>query len=325
MANILTYIELSDNEATVSSLHALNRARDVATDLGATLYALLPCGATPTYDDEDIIAVLSRHGADKVILISHPQLAPPALFATHGEALVSACRQFPPRLVVFPSSAEARDLAPRLAMALRAHYVPDAVITLSGGRRYLSRRVFRRRYEVREPLDALDDPVVTTLRGGQTSEQLGDEEAEVVVVHAPVDPSPRVRLRAPATSLPVEGPAVGGGLGLADKETFARLGRLAAALGGRPAASPSACEAGLADPALRVGLDGAGVESDLYLALGSSGSERHLAGVAPHTELIAVSADPEDAVFAFARHGLVADPRQVLHQLSERLGARGEG
>jgi len=324
VANILTYIELSDNEATASSLHALNRARDVATDLGATLYALLPCGATPTYDDEDIIAILSRHGADKVILISHPQLAPPALFATHGEALVSACRQFPPRLVVFPASAEARDLAPRLAMALRAHYVPDAVITLSGGRRYLSRRVFRRRYEVREPLDVLDDPVVTTLRGGRTAEQLGDEEAEVVVIHAPVDPSPRVSLKAPTSTRPAEGPTVGGGVGLGDKEAFERVGQLAAALGGRAVASPSACDAGLADPAWRVGLDGSSVESDLYLALGSTGSERHLVGVAPHTELIAVSADPEDPVFTFARHGLVSDPREVLRQLSERLGAGKE-
>ena len=55
MANILTYIELQGNEATPSSLQALNQGRDVATELGATLYALLPCASTPTYDDEDII------------------------------------------------------------------------------------------------------------------------------------------------------------------------------------------------------------------------------------------------------------------------------
>ena len=74
MANILIYIELSDNKATPASLFALNRGRDLATELGATLYALLPCATTPTYDDEDIIAVLSRHGADKVILVHHPDL-----------------------------------------------------------------------------------------------------------------------------------------------------------------------------------------------------------------------------------------------------------
>ncbi len=69
MANILTYIELEENEASPRSLAALNRGRIIATELGATLYAVLPCAATPSYDDDDIIAVLSRHGADKVILI----------------------------------------------------------------------------------------------------------------------------------------------------------------------------------------------------------------------------------------------------------------
>lgn len=319
MANILTYIELDQNEATSASLWALNRGRDVASDLGATLYAVLPCATTPTYDDEDIIAVLSRHGADKVILISHHGLAPPALFATHGEALVAACHQFPPQLVIFPASTEAHDLAPRLAISLRAHYTPNATFEKEDQRYLVVRRIFRRRLVIREPLTLSEHPMVVTLHRGGDPEHLGDDEAEVVMVHASVKTS-QVRIEQGPVDLPDAegGPTVGGGGGL-NSATFEQLELVARALGGSIVASTTACSAGLARSARRVGLDGSVVESPRYLALGISGSERHVAGLAPHTEVVAVNTDPSAPIFASAQHGLVADAEGVLRELLKRL------
>jgi electron transfer flavoprotein alpha subunit len=326
VANILTYIELDETEATPGSLRALNHGRDVATALGATLYAVLPCAATPSYDEEDIIAVLSRHGADKVILISHPQLVAPALFATHGEALVAACRQFPPRLMLFSASVESRDLAPRLAMSLRAHYAPDVRLELEDGKFIIHRRIFRRRFQVREPLFPVDHPLVLTLSSSGKPQVVGDDEAEVVVVHAPIEATPAVRLR---RSVDVE-PAgngtitVGGGAGL-KQDAFELLERLATSLGGSSMASTSARTKGLAKVELPVGMDGATVEAALYLALGISGSERHLAALAPHTEVVAVNTDPEAPIFRAAQHGMVADADDVIRQLLRHLVGRGGG
>ena len=137
MANILVFIELEqadtapdggDGEerivrarASEASLHALWVGRRVASQLGATLYAMLPCVAPPCYGEDDIIAVLSRHGADKVVLTTSPSLAPPALYATHAEATFAACDRFPPQLVLFPQPA-GRELGPRVAFKLRARY-----------------------------------------------------------------------------------------------------------------------------------------------------------------------------------------------------------
>jgi electron transfer flavoprotein alpha subunit len=324
VANILTYIELDENEATPGSLRALNHGRDVATALGATLYAVLPCAATPSYDEEDIIAVLSRHGADKVILISHPQLVAPAFYATHGEALVAACRQFPPRLMLFAASAESQDLAPRLAMSVRGHYAPDARLELENGKFFVSRRVFRRRYRVREPLFPLDHPLVLTLRCCAEPQVVGDDEAEVVVVQAPIDAPPAVRLRRSVDVDPKANGsiAVGGGAGL-KHDAFKLLERLASSLGGAPVASTSARNKGLTRAELPVGLDGAAVEAGLYLALGISGSERHLAALAPHTEVVAVNTDPEAPIFRAAQHGMVADADDIIRQLLQHLGGGG--
>jgi electron transfer flavoprotein alpha subunit len=322
VANILVYIELVGNEASEPSLRALNRGREVASTLGATLYALLPCADTPSYDDEDIIAVLSRYGADKVILISHPRLGPPAFYATHGEALLAACRQFPPKLLLFPVSAEGRELAPRLAIALRSVYVADAALEFDGAGFLVSRLIFRRQYVTREPLSSFERPVVMTLAGNDPPKAMGDDEAEVVVIHAPVDPSPPLEV--------LEGPTlptspslhadrvVGGGAGLGP-DAFENLARLAQTIEGGVAASATACAKGLASPELRVGLDGSGLESELYLAFGISGSERHLAALAPHTEVAAINSNPAAPIFDVARHKLVADAEKILRELLEHL------
>jgi electron transfer flavoprotein alpha subunit len=329
VANILTYIELVDNEASRGSLMALNRGRQVASQLGATLYAVLPCASTPSYDEEDIIAVLSRHGADKVILISHPRLGPPAFYATHGEALLTACKQFPPRIMLFPSSAESLDLAPRIAVALRAHFVADARVDLDGETLHVARSMFRRQFVSRESIADSDQPVGATLNYPGIPEVFGDDEAEVVVIHGPVEGSPPLEVLdgptpAPQALTSARTVAVGGG-GVGDKKTFALVERLAEQLGGAAGASRTACSEGLADPDLQVGLDGVAVEADLYLAFGVSGSEHHLAGLSPATEVVAINTDSEAPIFGASQYAMVADARQTLVDLLKLLEEDPQG
>jgi electron transfer flavoprotein alpha subunit len=334
VANILTYIEVCENEASSASLVALNMGRKIATRLGATLYALLPCASTPSYGDDDIIAVLSRHGADKVILITHPRLEQPAFFATHGEALKAACRQFPPKLFIFPSSSAGRDLAPRMAVALSASFCADAKIEQGDAGFAVVRRIFRRQVMVREPLLRDDGPLILTLGRFEHPEVLGDEEAEVVVIHAPVDPAPALEVQAcqqitesrdllTGNTLSTAKIVVAGGAGLSNADNFQLILQLAEKLGGAPAASRSAQEAGLAPADLQVGIDGAAVNADIYLAFGISGSERHLAGLGPGTKVVAINTDPEAPIFGIAQYKLVADAKKTLTELLEHLDREG--
>lgn len=331
MANILTYIELEDNEASQRSLAALNKGRIIATELGATLYAVLPCAETPSYDDDDIIAVLSRHGADKVILISHPSLAPPAFFVTHGEALKAVCRLFPPKLLIFPASTASHDLAPRVAVSISARYAPNATIEQNGSNFCIARRVFRRQLVYRQPLTKGEGPLVLSVMQSAPPTVLGDDEAEVVVVQAPPEKDSPLELIEP----PVESPGgplatarivVAGGAGLQSAEDFELIRELARRLGGAPAATRKACERGIAPPELRVGLDGANIDSArLYLAFGVSGSDYHLAGLGPRTTVVAVNTDRAAPIFKIAHHRVVADARQTLRDLLDRVEAPMEG
>jgi len=181
VANILVYIETRAQEifqASSASLSLLNVGRMVSTELGATLYAMLPCSAPPSYGDDDIIAVLSCHGADKVILITDPILGAQATTEDLITALVTACDRFPPRLVFLPSTTEQEDLA----VPLSEHIEGQAESSMEGlccgaGEEGDSRDLL---LESSRPL------VVTMDCSTLPVEISGEDEAEVVVVH--IDP-----------------------------------------------------------------------------------------------------------------------------------------
>jgi electron transfer flavoprotein alpha subunit len=320
VANLLVYIELKDKEARQASLCALNAGRAIATGLGGTLYALLPCNAPPSYGNDDIIAVLSRHGADKVILVTGPDLDEVPLHATHGEAVRVACVQFRPRLVLLASTAAGRDIAPRLAMQLGARYVPDVELQQSGEDFQLSGVTFRRRTAVSESLRGTSAPVVATLLTHGAPRTLGDDEAEVVMLQSPSrEPGwPKVvgRRRAPERDPLAARLVVAGGAGLATPDSFSRLQKLADALGAAAVASPSACakqpdSAGLRPPGC--------VGADTYLAFGVSGSERHLASLPPWTRVIAVNTDAGAPILQIADQALIADADQTVKELLAEL------
>ena len=64
------------------------------SSLGATVYAVAACDRTPGWGEDDLVAALSRHGADKVLLAAGPAHAGPLRWGGHG-ALLS---QAPPKV-----------------------------------------------------------------------------------------------------------------------------------------------------------------------------------------------------------------------------------
>lgn len=178
MANILIYVAVEGGKATPDSLSALNEGRRVSGKLGATLYALLPCADTPTYGDNDIIAVLAAHGADKVVLLVHPDL--PDDGKRQNQALDLACDRFPPRLLLLPASGDALGLAPRLSLRLGGEYW--ALDRLQGGNDE-DNPSGRRALSALDSLRDAKEPLVITLEHPVDPRQMGDEEAEVIVLH----------------------------------------------------------------------------------------------------------------------------------------------
>lgn len=198
MANLLVFLELVRPQAHLPgqaagpllpvSLEALGQARRVASSLGATLYALLPLPEAPAYGEDDVIACAARHGADKVVLLSDQaqETEPEVRYGTHSRALLAACEQFPPALLLLGATPGARDLAPRVAARLQAAYLPEGFLDVEDGCLHL--RDGHGRTVLRTDEGApLEHPVVLTVPPGRYQTARGDEEAEMLIVAAEGD------------------------------------------------------------------------------------------------------------------------------------------
>jgi electron transfer flavoprotein alpha subunit len=112
---------------------------------------------------------------------------------------------------------------------------------------------------------------------------------------------------------------VAGGRGLEGPEGFALIGELAAELDAALGASRVPCDLGWCPPSWQIGLTGTTVTPELYIAVGISGAGQHMAGCGRARTIVAINNDPEAAIFADARFGVVGDYREVVPALTAAL------
>jgi electron transfer flavoprotein alpha subunit len=114
---------------------------------------------------------------------------------------------------------------------------------------------------------------------------------------------------------------VSGGRGIGGLEGFAVLHDLAVALGGGLGGSLPTIDAGWLPVARQIGQSGHFVAPDLYLAVAISGTPQHLAGIARRSRIIAINNDPEAPIFAQASVAVIADWKDLLPRLLQRISA----
>jgi electron transfer flavoprotein alpha subunit len=112
---------------------------------------------------------------------------------------------------------------------------------------------------------------------------------------------------------------VSGGRGMGNDTAFPVLYDIAEKLGGAVGASLPAVDAGWAPVTRQVGISGNYVSPDIYLAIGISGTPQHLAGIDPHTRIVAINKDAEANIFNVAQAGAVAEWQVLLPALLEAL------
>lgn len=115
---------------------------------------------------------------------------------------------------------------------------------------------------------------------------------------------------------------VSGGRGMAGEEGFSLLRDLAKKLDGALGGSLPAVDAGWAPVSRQVGQSGKYVSPEVYVAVGISGTPQHLAGIDPHTPIIAINKDPDAPIFQVARIGITAEWETFLPALIEAIEAR---
>lgn len=322
---MLVYIRTEGVRATPASIEALGEARRIASTLGASVYAAAAVQSAPESCDE-IISQIGKAGADKIVLVHVDSLSDPALWATRGEALVTAAARIRPLLVVFSGESFGRDIAPRLAARIGGVYLADPAVQYgSRGEVIFCRSMFGATHRYRVLAEDIDRPLVVTLTEGSYQPALGSEDAEVLFVSTS-QPASGIEIvdsaDDPGSELETARVVVTAGAG-ASAGDIALCRELARSLGGEFACTQALVDSGHVEGDRHVGIGGRSVSPQLYVACAASGSAGHLGAVSPDAEIVAINCDARAPIFRVANYGIVGEIKDVIPEMIKELAQRG--
>ena len=283
---------------------------------------------------------LIAHGADNVYLVEDRRLEP---YQTqpYARLLCALIEKHRPQIVLYGATAVGRDLAPRVASAMRAGLTADCTdLQIGDVTDPKTREVHRNlllqirpafggniiativNYDWWPQMATVREGVMPLLppdpkRKGQIIPEqvhLSDEDFPLRILERHREPR-KVNLKGART-------IVAGGGGVGSKENFRLIYELAGAIGGAVGASRAAVDSGFVGKEHQVGQTGTTVRPALYIACGISGAVQHRAGMEESAKIVAINCDREAPIFGVAHYGIVGDLNQVIPMMIKALKER---
>jgi len=317
-------------------LELLSKGRKLADTLGVPLAACLL-----GHDVDGLADGLIAHGADKVYLVRHELLA---RYQTnpYAKALVDLVEGHQPQIMVLGATPLGRDLAPRVASALKAGLTADCTDLDIGEH---TEPATKESYDnlLLQIRPAFGGNIIATIVNFDRWPQMATVREGVCVMPA-VDKKRKGKVIpiAPALSeadcplrlidrhraakrvdLKKARVIVAGGAGVGGKDNFRLIWDLANALGGAVGASRAAVDSGWIEKDHQVGQTGTTVRPALYVAVGISGAVQHRAGMTESAKILAINEDPDAPIFQIAHYGIVGDLNDVVPRLIRAIKAKG--
>ena len=289
----------------------LGAAASVAADLGGRTIAL--GGALGD------VGELASWGADEVWNITGAEVEEDI-----AGAVSSWAGQVEPWVLLVPGTPWGREVGSRTAAALGAGLTGDAVsIAVEDGRLVAHKPAFGGRMVA--AIRTASAVQMATVRPGVLPllEPRGRFEPD----QSTIEVSPRGRVRVLSRTrdddmdaMPNAEMVVGVGMGVAPHE-YGELDGLLAVLGAELGATRKVTDQGWLPRARQIGITGHSISPRLYIGLGLSGKFNHSVGIRGAGTILAVNPDPSAPVFDWCDVGIVADWREVVPELTDRLGA----
>ncbi len=313
--SVLTYIESEEGKFKKASYEVASYAKEVADMLGTSVTAI-------TFNAADT-SELGKYGVDKVLKVSSDKLSNFNAEA-YADAIKQAAEKEGTKVVILSQSADAKYLAPLLAVQLEAGYASNVVALPESTEPFTVKRTAFTNKAFSHTNITSDIKIVGLsknsfgLKEHQTeaseeefTPQLSNEDFAVNVES--VDKAKDKVTIADAEIV------VSGGRGLKGPENWGMIEEMADILGAATACSKPVSDMGWRPHSEHVGQTGKPVASNLYIAVGISGAIQHLAGINAAKTKVVINNDPEAPFFKAADYGVVGDAFEVVPKLNEKL------
>ena len=241
---------------------------------------------------------------------------------SYAHALMEILKEKSTAWVCLPHTSMGYDLAPRLAVRLKAACVTGVESASDGS---LGRPIHSGRF-TEEIVPKTPRVVVTVLPGAfRPCEQGTGPAGAVRVMEAAFTefPSQTLGIAESAhrdSALKDAEVIVSAGRGLGNKENLSLINKLAAVFPrSAVGASRSACDLGWIEHKHQVGTTGQTVSPRLYIACGISGAFQHVSGMRGAQSIVAINTDRHAPIFQVAHYGIVEDLTTFIPLLLEEL------
>lgn len=330
MKNIFVYCEIEDGHVVEVSLELLTKGRKLANELNCKLEAVV-IGSNLQNIEKQIFPF----GVDVLHIADDYRLYP---FRTlpHTAIILDIFRREEPEIALFGATSVGRDLAPRIASALKCGLTADCTSLEFGdhtenktGKEYKNLL-----YQIRPAfggniiatiINPDTRPQMATVREGvmkkevfsstysgeikyvNPQEIIKDEHMAVEIIERHIE---KQKINIKGAQI-----IVSGGYGVGSKENFDLLFELADLLGAEVGASRAAVDAGFVDHARQVGQTGITVRPKLYIACGISGAVQHTAGMNESAKIISINNDPKAPINQIADYAIIGNVEDIIPKM----------
>ncbi len=321
---VWVFAEVNQGALARVSLELLGKGAELAAELGQELAAVLV-----GHQVEELVPQLAAHGAARVYLVQHPDLATYSSLA-YTRVLAQLIREHDPAVVLMGATALGRDLAPRLSRRLDLGLTADCTglaIDQDTGNLLQTRPAFGGNVMATIHTPRVR-PQMATVRPGVMPLPPARPGAQAQVVCCDIPPRPEDLLVKLVSFTPQERRTVdlaqakiivAGGRGCQGPEGFGLLEELAGKLGAELGGTRVAVEEGWLGADRQIGQTGQTVRPELYIACGISGAIQHRAGILGSRYIVAINRQKEAPIFKVADYAILGDMFKVVPALVAAL------